>query len=216
MGKAEAMSDRTDPDYLFLLRQLPRQLQLAGKWDKLEKRLTDLFFLEAKAEAGMVFELAADFRTALQSLSAQRPLHRILQLLKEALLRDIHFITEQPTTLFQCLWNLCWWYDSPEAAKHYAVPASGVWPEELPWTRPEPRLATLLESWRSAKEAHSPGFCWLRSHRPPKVRLGSGLCCIMRGHEAQVLCVAFSPEGRSLASGSSDRGEKGDIQDYFH
>ena len=58
-----------------------------------------------------------------------------LKLLDEALRRDIHFIdrhaSEYPQGLFQCLWNICWWYDCEEAAAHYVEPV-GMEPAESP------------------------------------------------------------------------------------
>ena len=42
---------------------------------------------------------------------------------------DIQFLARHPTTLFQCLWNRCWWYDCADAAAHYSPPVPGTgWP----------------------------------------------------------------------------------------
>jgi hypothetical protein len=67
----------------------------------------------------MIFELAQDFRDAAAVMPKEHPKHRMLELLEEAVRRDIHFVDRHPTTLFQCMWNTCWWYDCPEAEKHY-------------------------------------------------------------------------------------------------
>ena len=75
----------------------------------------------------MIFQLASDFAAALGALPEGHPRRRMLQLLEEALRRDIHFIARHPTTLFQCMWNACWWYDCPQAAAHYEEPQGG-WP----------------------------------------------------------------------------------------
>lgn len=66
----------------------------------------------------MIFELAKDVSAAISAMPLNHPTHRNLALIEEALRRDIHFIERHPTTLFQCMWNTCWWYDCPEAAKH--------------------------------------------------------------------------------------------------
>src|SRR5262249_36021544 len=46
---------------IYGLRHLPAHLAEAGRWDELAAVLTDLPYLEAKARAGLVFELAGDF-----------------------------------------------------------------------------------------------------------------------------------------------------------
>jgi hypothetical protein len=107
----------------YALRHLATHLLVTERWDDLESLLTDLSYLEAKTVAGRVFDLAGDFSGAVAALPSERPQHRILRLLEEALRRDIHFIArhaqDYPQGLFQCLWNSGWWYDCPEAARHY-------------------------------------------------------------------------------------------------
>ena len=80
----------------------------------------------------MIFELAKDFSATLAAIPQDHPKRRILRLLEEAIRRDVHFIARHPTTLFQCLWNTCWWYDCPEAADHYIEPEGGWPPGEPP------------------------------------------------------------------------------------
>jgi hypothetical protein len=140
-------------------------------WDRLEARLTDLTFLEMKAEAGMVFDPGADFSAACAALP-----HRNLRLLGQALRGDLHFLARHPTTVFQCLWNRAWWYDCPDAAKHCDPPEGGWGPDGPPWNRPEPKLSTLLDHWRQEKESCQPGFAWVRSLRPPRLPLGGRKC----------------------------------------
>jgi WD40 repeat protein len=179
-------------------------LLAAGRAEEAAGLLTDLPFLEAKAEAGLVFELAADFGATAEALPPRHPQVRTLRLLEEVLWRDVHFLSRHPTVLFQSLWNRAWWYDCPEAAGHYDPPEEGWTPEGAPWERPGPRLFELLESWRAAREKAQPGFVWLRSLRPPMLPLGAAqkrLC----GHEAAIMAVAFAPDGRRLASASVDK-----------
>ncbi len=131
--------------------ELAWQQARARDWDGLEVTFTDLQTLEAKAEGGMVFDLAADLTAAHRALPSGRPWSRNMRLLDQTLRSDLHFIARHPTTLFQCLWNLCWWYDSPQAANHYDPPEGGWGPQGRPWERPEPRLCTLLERWRGGE-----------------------------------------------------------------
>jgi hypothetical protein len=145
-----------DPKRLQLLRFGPRSLADAKRWIDLEAVLADLSFLEAKAEAGLGYDLIDDFAEALRHLPSGRPARRVLELLDEALRRSQHFIARYPSTLFQCLWNLGWWYDAAQAEQYYDPPKEG-WPREgPPWSR-RPRLAPLLESWRRAREERTPG-----------------------------------------------------------
>ena len=70
----------------------------------------------------MIFDLMQDFGTVLEAMPSEHSRCRILSLLDEAIRRDVHFIDRHPTTVFQCLWNSCWWYDCLEAAQHYDLP----------------------------------------------------------------------------------------------
>ncbi len=152
----------------------------------------------------MIFSVVQDFAGMLESMPREHPRHRILKLLDQAVRRDVHFIDRHPTTLFQCLWNTCWWYDCPEAAKHYDPPEEG-WPAEgPPWTAPGPKLSDLLEAWRAAREWSSPGFRWVRCLRPPLFQLTGGSQVICRGHRDAVRAVSFSADGRCVVSGSQD------------
>ena len=118
-------------------------------------------FLEAKTEAHLVFELSDDFRAALKVLPVVRQKYRILRLIEEAIKRDVTFIASHPPALFQTLWNTCWWYDCPEAEKHYETLPGFGWPIcicppeapanlalkrcRLPWLTPTPRGGSALK-----------------------------------------------------------------------
>jgi WD40 repeat protein len=192
----------------YALAHLPEHLIAAGRWEDLERLLCDLLYLEAKVQAGRVFELAGDFAAAVDALPADRPQRRILRLLDEAFRRDIHFIArhaqDYPQGLFQCLWNCGWWYDCPEAARHYDSPEDGRSLEGIRGDRVGPKLFTLLERWRRLKQEVMPGFLWLRARRPPPLRLGSSQKAVLRGHTRCVESVSYSPDGRQIVSGSWD------------
>jgi WD40 repeat protein len=182
----------------------PATAQFDQACEELEALLTDLFFLEAKVEAGLVFELVSDFSNAVAALPHTRTRHRILRLLEEGLRHDLHFIDRHPTTLFQCMWNSCWWYDCPDAAQHFDVPGEQQSPETQPSFYAAPKLHVLLDSWRELREQAVPSAIWLRSLRPSADRLGAGLKGLLRGHTSYVECVTFSPDGSRLASASGD------------
>lgn len=150
----------------------------------------------------MIFDLPEDFAAALGALPKEHSRRRELSLLDEALRRDIHFVDRHPTTLFQCLWNTCWWYDSNEAQRHY-YPPEGGWPKAgPPWNRPEGRLSPLLDAWRKGREAI--GAPWLRSLRPPEAPLATAQNRLLQGHKGAVRGVACSADGRRLASSGVD------------
>jgi len=189
--------------------ELPTRLVEARRWDDLAALLTDLQFLEAKAGVGKVFELAGDFSQAISTMPSNHPQTPVLRLLEGALRTDIHFIAQHPGTLFQCLWNWCWWYDCPEAANYYDPPTSG-WPSEgPPWDRPGPKLAALMETWRGAKEAVTPGFCWVRSLRPPPFPLSTRQVAVFRGDWGWVRGLAFSPDGQRILAWFRERASGG-------
>jgi hypothetical protein len=194
------------PARSYALQHGPETLIEAGAWDDMTRLLTSLPFLEAKTEAGWIFDLVQDFSLALNDprLPAEHPRRRTLGLLEEAIGADVHFIARHPSTLYQCLWNRCWWYDCSEAAHHYDPPQGGWAPEGPPWDRTGEKLCQLLESWRLEKSARQGGFLWLRSLRPPPLPLGGAQRLVLRGHEKPVTSVAFAPDGRRLASASSD------------
>jgi WD40 repeat protein len=155
----------------------------AQQWDLLEAVLTDPALLEAKVEAGQVFALVEDFAAALAALPADRLGRRLVELLCRAVRRDAAFLARHRDTLFQCLWNTCWWHDAPTA------------------DRPAGELAALLESWRQARAARAPEARWVRSLRPPIVPLDSPLLAILPLPPRQGrVALSFSADGEQLGA----------------
>jgi len=144
----------------------------------------------------VIFSLAQDFHDAVAAIPPGHPKHRMLELLEEAIRRDIHFIARHPTTLFQCMWNTCWWYDCPEAEKHYELGESLNMESSL--------LSDWMTAWCTYRELERPGFQWIRSLRPPALSLGSSLDTMLKGHSNSVLAISVSPDGVKVATGSED------------
>ena len=187
------------------LSEQPAQQTRGELWPELEATLTDPSFLEAKVEAGAVFDLSADLGNAVAALPLARLGRRQVRLLQDALRRDLHFLARHPSTLFQCLWNSCWWYDCTQAADYYEPPEGGWEMEGPPWRRPGPRLSALLERWRTAKE-QVPGFLWLRALRPPALPLGHTPTTVLHTGGDMVMGLAVSPDGSRIVSGDSPAG----------
>ncbi len=154
--------------------ELPWQFLKINEWTKLEELFINIFFLEAKAEAGMVFNLVREFRELNENLPDDQPLQKILALLEEAIQRDIDFISNYPQTVFQCLWNSCLWHDCPKSinivsnepnlSSHiHSLNFHGL------------KLFELMEHWLQLKNKSARKFTWLRSLRPPNLVLNTGI-----------------------------------------
>lgn len=151
----------------------------------------------------MIFELLKDFADALDAMPPGHRRRKTLALLDEAIRRDVPLLEKRPTTLFQCLWNSAWWYDSPEAAKHYPEPEGGWPPPGPPWTNTEFKISTLLEDWRRKLEERQIQRRWFRSLRPPKAPLDSPQGAVFGGN-GTINCVAFAAGGTELVAGGND------------
>jgi telomerase protein component 1 len=183
------------PANLRKVDELPWQRLEAGQWDALATLLLDLSFLEAKAEAGRVFDLAGDFSAALFAVPSEHSHRRRLVLLENAIRADLHFLARHPTCLFQCLWNRAWWYDRPDAFGYHQPREPGAAPGDPSREADGAMLSALVEEWRHQKEVQTPGFLWVRSLRPPRVRLAGPLRASIRA-EWDIL--------RGLATSSDD------------
>jgi hypothetical protein len=179
------------PNDGYFFTHLSHHLAEAGRGDEQIRLLLDLPWLEAKTEAGYVLDLAMDFTRAGERLPADHAARPRLRLIEQALRSDLHFIASHPTTLFQCLWNRCWWYDCADANARSNM-LMGEQPEAgRPWERGGETLSRLMEGWLSEKERRSPGFRWIRCLLPDAP--GCDAPC----------CLEFSPDGERVAVGNS-------------
>ena len=162
----------------------------------------------------MIFDLHKDFATLLDSMPNENPHRRILSLLEAAVLRDVYFVNRHPTTLFQSLWNSCWWQDCPQLTDHLNRTFSermfrrirGLLHCFSGCLNVEPgsqELNKLLDGWRIQKEQHTPGFRWLRSLRPPTTSL-DGHMNQMPGYGRCMELVDVSPDGTRVVAASDE------------
>jgi anti-anti-sigma regulatory factor len=143
----------------YLVGCLPTHLLACKRWDQLATVLLDPAYLEARTEKADQAGLLADFAatTCAEGMPAEHAARRRLVLIEKAI-RDTGYIGNNPTKLFQLLWNSCWWYDCPEAAEGSPGKQAGL------------RLFEWMESWRAAKKKAGQ-FAWVRSLRPPAAPL---------------------------------------------
>lgn len=123
---------------------------------------------------------------------------RTLRVLRKAIALDADFLRAHPEALFQCLYNRLRWYDAPDAASYFSGEGA------KPWSDPEAHLYALAAQWRRQRETAG-GAPWVESLVPLRGAL-EGVDEVL-WHDAQVLCAAFDPSGRRLATGSWSDGD---------
>jgi len=167
--------------------------------------LTDIHVLEQLARTRGLDALDAELGEALGRVSEEARVTleggltvsaRTLRMIRSVLALDAEFLRAHPEALFQCLFNRLRWFDAPDAEGHFGPT------ENAPWNAPDAHLYALAEHWRRQRDARG-ASPWLEALRPLRGNLGGGEQRF-RGHEAQVLCAAFSPSGERLATGSWD------------
>jgi WD40 repeat protein len=174
-----------------------------GEYSELIRLLTDLDFLEAQVQAGLLFEIPIELSSARELIGPSHPDHVVLSLLEEAIRREINYVHAAPDALFQVLWNRLWWQDSPEARTRSLAYQDDPPMADAEVAQPLP-LRNLVEDWHAKKIQRDPTFFWLRSLTPPAVPLGVAESACYWGHLYGVTCLAFSCDGRYFASGSVD------------
>ena len=171
-----------------------REAEETGACDVLEDTLGEFDAIEAAAEGGMLFGLLADFNSAVALISRQRAPQRVVQLIFEALRTDANFMVRHPTTALQCLWNHCWWVDCAGLEDHYVITQQES--DAAPLPDHDELVSAIVRRWRGRKAEARLETPWLRSRRPPRVRLGSGQRAVLRGHQMGVLAVAVAENDR--------------------
>jgi len=181
---AEYYRQATDGDWTKLatadagygMRHLASHLAMAGEWDALYALLTDFDFLEARCRATSVFNLAADYRLALDAWPQGDDKRRgVLAAFEERVRLEASCIARAPEWLFPALYNELRWLDDP--------------------------LRSLCEAAAERRKATRP---LLRSRLDPRVKTPSR-SRVRTGHTCLVSAVAVSRDGRFIVSGSWDR-----------
>ena len=200
-------------EYFRTLLELPYHLICTQKWEEIFQLMTDLDFLENKVAAGLIDELNQDYAFLLKKLKkiSQDPEIKVpfgdkfitinsntLEIIANALNLDSEFLNKNPESLFQSLWNRCYWYDSPEYKKHYVSSYS----LNKQFLNKKEKLHKLMEMWQSKKEEQA-GFVWLKTIKPIEPPLVTPMVKIFLGHLG-INHVAYSRDGKFVVSCSVD------------
>jgi WD40 repeat protein len=209
------------------LRQLPRQLLEAKRWNELEALLTDLTFIEAKCAAGMTHDLVADYNAVLAATDAAdywsgrshvEEFGRFVQ-------SNAQILAERPALAFQQAAN------EPDASAP-AIAAKARWDsglEKRPWLqwvnkpqRTDPYTISLWDTEIGSKPTILVGHsdrvtdC---GYSPDSKRIVSAsydktlkvwdsrtgkIITIFEGHSRPVLACAYFPDGKRIVSTSMD------------
>jgi WD40 repeat protein len=197
----------TGPNDGYFYTHLRYHLLGAERAGELAELLHSLRWLEVKNEVGLIHDLVEDFTTALKSIGPHDQRYSTLALIVEAITRELPFIyrhrQDYPQGLFQCLWNLCWWYASPDAARNHEGAAANLARSQSYDKEVSDVLRGLMQSWRQLKDGG--GIKWVCSLRPPVVPLGGVLRTRCTGHDSYIYEVSYAPNGQIFASASEDK-----------
>ena len=185
------------------------------EWQTVGRLLCNWRFLEAKAEAGLIFDLLDDLAAAAKRctspLGVEKPLLKLIEL---GIRTDLRFLIRRPAALFQTLWNRFRAFEQSETERRrvleeYRRAASHreLLVESADLLDPShSELTRFLETWRKEKEAAQPGFRWIRSLLPPVESLTTSQVGVLVGHPTAVGAVAWSPDGARIftAGGAAD------------
>ena len=180
---------------------------LRGEFEAHQHRiasLDELFFLEKEIAEGKTFKIPGYLGTAISQLNDVHIKFQIPELLKEAFLRNIQFISchaqDYPQAFFQCRWNLVDWTENPGMES----------------------LKYLLLLWKEEGEKRYPDQHWIRNTLMLINPLGGPLVSMVsvldgtntedekkvdphRSGRTGITSLAFSPDGAYAISGYAER-----------
>ena len=161
------------------------------------KTLTDFVFIDSKVKIGKAFQLLEDYQAALNIDTKGK--YKLLPLIVKAYRTEVNFIAHHTDSLFQSMYNNCWWYDHPRAGEFYESSSN----ED---EQQNEKLYRLMELWENTNSAMNPGFRWLKSLQPPPVLLNGPQQSVLRGLSSPVIFVKYSLDNKKIIA-ICNRGE---------
>jgi WD40 repeat protein len=210
---ANHLSSEWQKPSIRALDELPHQLTKAGDWRSLKDILCDLNFIELKCQAGMTYELGADYESALSAGDVPAESLSVVSEFARFVHAKSHVFAKKPQLTFQEAANQP---DSsaPSLAAHARMEA-GL--ETRPWfqyvNKPQSRAACLMTLTGHTGGVH---FCAF-SPDGSRILSASGDMTLklwdahtgaelitLAGHQDTVNSCAFSPDGSRIVSASRD------------
>lgn len=160
------------------LSELPYQQTYSNMWKELYNTLTDNEFLEQKNTHFIVYDLLGDYKTALRTMPKQDEVgkqHSVIQEFSKVLDQASFILKENPELTFSQVYNRL------------------KWKADL--------NETLNKKLNSARDLYKRPWLCMQS-RPTQ---SQSLIRTFSGHTNFVNTCAFSPDGKKIVSGGSDR-----------
>jgi len=216
-----------------MLSETAHHLREAGKWDELDKLLTDLRFVEAKCAAGMTYELVEDYGSALEAFPEAQEGRRKgdeHRLRIDKYVNALIAYSKGETATLEIIPSVRPWTDEEFEADSARIIKN---PSRLERVRAFSQFVNS-ESHALAKFGSIPGFCIQHAHNcvdsgpvgalaeklvaseadkamvlhAPCHRLKynphPALLQTLAGHTGYVNCVSITPDGNAAVSGSVD------------
>ena len=158
----------------------PWQQIRASMFEELKQTLCDIFFIEARAKADMLDIQQSEFEESL-SLISDPESQKCLNDFNTVFMQQKHVIKEYPEISFQHLYNELQWKKGP--------------------------AKSLIDG--AKKSFLSKGKSFWHQYRIPQIS-ESNLIMTLTGHTSPIICCAYSPDGKRIASGQT----KEEIFDY--
>ncbi|HEV7914161.1 MAG TPA: TIR domain-containing protein [Albitalea sp.] len=173
----------------YALRHAIVHLTAAGRWTEAGDLLADLRYVERRVNAGLVFDLAADYTGVLGSLAGHARF-ACIRFIGKWVASDPHFLSRHPAELLPCLWNAAAW--------------STAGPPYYDMREPDAGGTEVLAALHGWKTQRAPAIDWLRALTPPHETDGDAGDSFLRTATVNIRCLAPSPDGRLIASGSGN------------